>query len=866
MDLPKDYKVHKVEEKWLDDWDSSLYSYDIESDSPDYIIDTPPPYPTGNLHIGNALGWCYMDFIARYKRLKGFNVLFPQGWDCHGLPTEVKVEEKYGKKSEIERDRFRKLCEEYTMDRIDEMKKTMKRLGFSQDWNHEYITMDPEYWGETQRTFIEMVEKDYIYKDHHPVNWCPRCETAIADAEVERTQKNGDFFYIEFPSVNEGSEGINIATTRPELLSACGAIAVHPDDDRFKDKIGERFKVPLFGQQIEVIADEDADPEFGTGAVMICTFGDKQDVEWWQKHGLDLREAFTKQGRLTDIADKYQGLKIDEGKTEIVEGLKEKGFIYDQEEIDQNIRICWRCDSPVEILAEEQWFVEVNQDEILEKARQVEWIPEDGYKRLKEWTESMEWDWVISRQRIFATPFPVWYCNNCNNVKVADKTDIPLDPTNQKPNENCKECGSRDWRPEKDVMDTWMDSSISAFYVATKLIDKDRQFNPTQLREQGHDIIRTWAFYTILRTAALEDEIPWEEALINGMVFGEDGHKMSKSRGNFVQPEEVIDEAGTDAFRQSMASAGRPGSDVQFQWKEVERASRFLTKSWNVYRFAVPHISEYTEYDRSDRPNLRLADKWILSKFSDLIKESEELMEEYRFDTALKTLQGFLWDDLADDYIELVKNRLYSGDKAAKWTIRTILNDFAIIFSPIAPFFSEEAYYYLNDKSVNKANWPVLEFYDKDAIERGELLTEIVASVRRWKSENGIPLNRELEHIEIYTDKQLDKLDAENALNSDIILKKGEPELEKIPVDLEVDMSILGPKFKDKAKDVAEKLKNKNLEAIQKRIKEDNIQVELNGEQVQVQSEALDIDMKLRSRGREVDIIDMKEATVLIFD
>ncbi|MDY7082759.1 MAG: valine--tRNA ligase, partial [Halobacteria archaeon] len=710
MEVPKSYDSASVEEKWRNEWDDSLYAYDRDSDEPDYVIDTPPPYPTGNLHIGNALGWCYMDYVARYKRLQGYNVLFPQGWDCHGLPTEVKVEEKNDvTKSEVPRAEFREMCVEHTYEMIDAMKETMETLGFSQDWSAEYVTMEPEYWGKTQRSFLEMVDNGYAYRDHHPVNWCPRCETAIADAEVEREDRDGTLVYLEFPVAGE-DDFVPIATTRPELLSACGAVAIDPDDDRYEEYLGETVEVPLFGQEVEVIEDDEVDSEFGTGAVMICTFGDKQDVEWWLEYDLELREAFTKEGTLTGLAGQYEGMEIDEAKQAIIDDLRDAGYLYDEEPVDQSVGICWRCDTPIEILAEEQWFIEVRQDEILEKAEEVEWIPDHAHTRLVEWTEGMEWDWVISRQRVFATPFPVWYCDECGAPKLASVDEVPIDPTEEEPAGDCEECGGSSFIPEEDVMDTWMDSSISAMYVA----GWPSEFEPTQLREQGHDIIRTWAFYTILRTAAIEDDIPWEDALINGMVFGDDGHKMSKSRGNFVQPEEVVEEYGADAFRQAMASAGRRGSDVQFQWKEVERASKFLTKFWNIYRFAVSHISK-EDYDKpDDAPELRLADEWILSELTNVAEEVEDAYEDYRFDIALQRLREFTWNEVADDYVELVKGRLYEedgeGHEAVKWTLHTIIDSVARMLSPIAPFFAEEVYSGLYDESVNEADWLSLDF------------------------------------------------------------------------------------------------------------------------------------------------------------
>ncbi|MFB6095483.1 MAG: class I tRNA ligase family protein, partial [Halodesulfurarchaeum sp.] len=399
--------------------------------------------------------------------------------------------------------------------------------------------------------------------------------------------------------------------------------------------------------------------------------------------------------------------------------------------------------TPIEILSKEQWFVEVRQDEILEYARDVEWIPEHMYARLEEWTEGMDWDWVISRQRVFATPIPAWECDACGHWEIASVEEVPVDPTEAEPAVGaCPECGETDWTGERDVMDTWMDSSISALHVGGW---PEADFEPVQLREQGHDIIRTWAFYTILRTAALEDERPWDAALINGMVFGPDGHKMSKSRGNVVSPDEVVEEESADAFRQAMAIGGQPGSDVQFQWKEVTSAARFLTKLWNIFRFASGHLDEDTP--DIEAPAYRDADTWILSRLSTVAEEVEAAMDEYRFDLALRTVRSFVWEDVADDYVELVKGRLYGGRPgerdAARSALYTVLSASVRMLAPFSPFIAEEIYQHLpgTDGSVHRADWPAIEIADEEAEAVGEIIAEAARTVRAWKSEQGIALN-----------------------------------------------------------------------------------------------------------------------------
>ncbi|WP_122088334.1 valine--tRNA ligase [Halalkalicoccus subterraneus] len=866
------YDPGAVEPRWRERWaEEEVYRYEGDEQRPEYVIDTPPPYPTGNLHIGNALGWCYMDFAARFQRLQGKDVLYPQGWDCHGLPTEVKVEENHGiHRTDVSREEFRELCVEHTESQIDAMKETMGLLGFSQDWDHEFRTMDSSYWGKTQKSFVEMAEDDYVYRDEHPVNWCPRCETAIADAEVENEDRGGTLFTIRFDGAD--NDAIEIATTRPELLAACVAVAVDPDDERYEGRVGESFEVPIFGQEVELISDADVDSEFGTGAVMICTFGDKQDVDWWAEYDLPLRTVLTEDGRLNERAGEFEGLTVDEAKDEIASALQKGGYLQDEEPVEQSVGTCWRCDTPIEILSKEQWFIRVDGEEILEKAREIEWIPEHMYARLEEWTEGMEWDWVISRQRVFATPIPAWFCEECGHVHVAESEDLPVKPTSEDPEITCPECGAEDWTGETDVMDTWMDSSISALHVAGW---PDEEFSPVQLREQGHDIIRTWAFYTILRTAALEDEIPWEQALINGMVFGEDGNKMSKSRGNFVQPEEVVEEHGADAFRQAIALGGQPGSDIQFQSKEVTSASRFLTKLWNISRFADGHLDEDTP--TVDAPAYRDADRWILTELDSVARDVEADMEAYRFDAALRKIREFVWHDLADDYLELIKGRLYEGRPgerdAARHALYTTLSGSLRMLAPFSPFFTEELYRELpgTEGSVHVAGWPAVEadWNREEAITDGELIADAASTIRGWKSDSGMALNADLDRIELYADGEvegLDTYDLSEAVNGPVYIEAGRPDVELVPVEVEPDQSVIGPEFRDRAGAVLGALSEADPAEIRAQRETGEIELDVDGETVTLSPEAVEIREERRAEsGEEVAVLEAEHATVLVF-
>jgi valyl-tRNA synthetase len=856
--IEKEYRATEIEEKWVGKWRDEMYYFDWDSKKPHFIIDTPPPYPTGSFHIGNTLNWCYIDFIARYKRMKGYEVMFPQGWDCHGLPTEVKVEEIHGiKKSDVSREEFRKLCVAFTEENIEKMRSVMKRMAFSIDWSKEYITMYPEYFRKTQISFVRMYRKGLIYRDYHPVIHCPRCETTIALAEIEYKTGKTKLNYIEF------DEGVIIATTRPELIPACVAIAVHPEDERYKDSIGRIVRVPGTNHEVRIIPDEEVDPEYGTGMVMICTFGDRQDVKWWKKHDLELRDTLTRDGKLNERAGKYAGLTIPEAREKILEDLKAEGKLIKQEDVQHNVGLCWRCKTPVEIVPEEQWFVKIEKDRIMEAARKIKWIPEHMLSRLEGWVESMEWDWVISRQRVFATPIPVWYCNDCGEVVVAKEEWLPVDPTKDEPPEPCPKCGSRNFRGEDDVLDTWMDSSITSLAVVG-WPDGLKEY-PTNLRPQGHDIIRTWAFYTILRSIALVDEIPWHEIVINGMVLGEDGRKMSKSLGNIISPDEVIEKYGADALRQWAAIGGVVGSDVMFTWKEIVAASRFQQKFWSILRFTMPHVEGYEPSD-NDIEYLRDVDRWILSKLNRLIKDVNEYMDEYRFSEALKAIRGFAWYEYADNYLEIVKNRLYSGGedekRGAKYVLYKTMDALIKMLAPFTPFLAEECWnVFRGEGSVHLQSYPEADerFIDDEWERKGELIKEIVAAIRRLKHDRGLALNAPMKKVMVYS-SPIDVRDIAGAVNAPVELLDSMPKIETRVKALKPKFGVLGPLFRDKTKEIVKMAQELSDEEKLRLVSEGSITVD----GFELKAEWFDVQMEKVIGEKGVEILEVGNAVVIV--
>ena len=758
--LPKEIDFLAMEEKWQRLWEEwGIYRYDWEDDSrPRYSIDTPPPYPSGDFHMGNVLNWTYFDIVARYKRMRGYNVHFPQGWDCHGLPTEVAVEKAHGiRRSDVPADEFRKLCEEWIETYIDVMKRAIIRLGCSVDWSLEYRTMDPDYMRKIQLSFLILYEKGFIYRGEHPINWCPRCETAIADAEVEYEHRKGRLYTIAF-GLKDGE--VLIATTRPEYIPACVALAVHPRDERYRHLVGQEARVPLSERWVPIIEDEGVDPEFGTGAMMICTYGDKSDVLMVARHRLPVIKLVDERGRMTELAGPYEGLSILEAREAIVRDLDRAGLLRGVEEIEQDVGVCWRCKTPIEILSKEQWFMRTTAltDRVVEMALKIKWYPDWMKYRLIDWARSLDWDWVLSRQRVFATPIPVWYCKRCGAVKLAEPDELPVDPRYTQPKTPCPKCGSREFEPETDVLDTWFDSSLTCAIHAGWPDRPDwRKLFPASIQPNGQDIIRTWTYYLMVRHLALFDEAPYKAVLINGMVLGSDGRKMSKSLGNFVATPEVFNKYGADAARQWAAAGGSTGSDIPFRWGDVEYGWRFMRKLWNACRFASLHL---VDYQPGEMPELELLDRWLLSKLERLIGEATEAYEECLFMKAFEPVRSFVWHIFCDHYIEAVKYRLYGGEgrESAQWTLYYAVKRMLQLLAPVIPHITEEIYSHMYAKgegdSIHISRWPEVNssLIDPEAERRGDLIVAVIGAVRREKSRMGIPLGREIEAIELYAD------------------------------------------------------------------------------------------------------------------
>ena len=713
--------------------------------------------------MGNALNWCYFDFLARYKRMCGFNVHFPQGWDCHGLPTEVRAERTFNiRKRETSVEKFREICVKLTSEYIEKMKSAMLAMGYSIDWNLEYRTMDPDYYRLTQLSFLRLLSIGFLYRGEHPVNWCPRCETAIAEAEVEYVHSEGTLIDIRF-TTDEGE--LTVATSRPELLPACVALAVNPNDTRYTSYVHREAVVPLVNRKVPILTDELVDSKFGSGVVMICTFGDKTDVRWQHKYNLPVVRILDAQGKLTEEAGKHAGLSIHEARKAIVADLKEASRTGSSKMLDREIGTCWRCHTPVEILSTPQWFMRTKSltAQILEWTNRVEWVPGFSKIRMVDWANSLDWDWVISRQRAFGTPIPIWYCRECAEVVPAKEEWLPVDPRSDPPIEaSCPRCGSEKFVGEDDVMDTWMDSSITCA-VHAGWPDKPNEFErlfPADLQSNGLDIIRTWDYYLMARHLALFQKAPYKTVLVNGMVRGADGRMMHKSYGNFVETTEAVKKFGADSVRQWAAAGGSTGYDIPFRWADVEYGRKFLTKLWNAARLVVSSLEGFDP--RSAPPDLELVDRWMLSRLQSKIKTVTEAFENYQFNIATESTRNLIWHDLCDQYLEAVKYRLYSsnvavsndGRRAAQFTLFHIMDSVLRLLAPICPHVSDALYNEIwrglrGIVSVHTQPWPLVEprLIDPEAERNGSILVQVLSEIRRIKSERRLSMKAPVKRL-----------------------------------------------------------------------------------------------------------------------
>ena len=762
--LPKTYNPQEREPALDTFWqEAGIYRFDSGATGPVYSIDTPPPTVSGYLHLGHIYSFTHTDILARFQRMRGANVFYPMGFDDDGLPTERLVEKRLGIRArEMGREAFIAKCLEIGEEAEAEYRAIWRRLGLSIDWRYTYRTIDDYSRRVSQLSFVALHRKGLAYRQTAPAIWCPECGTAIAQAELNDLDRESTFYTLAF-ALEDGA-ALEIATTRPELLPACVAIFVHPGDARYVALVGKHATVPLFGQRVPILADPLADPEKGTGAVMCCTFGDQTDVEWWRTHALPLRTAIGHDGRMTELAGPYAGMTTGEARRAIVAALGEVGLLLGQRAIAQSVRVHERCDTPVEYVVAQQWFIRVldYKEPLLEAGERIAWHPASMAARYREWVENLKWDWGISRQRYFGVPIPAWYCDACGETLLPDASELPVDPQERAPARPCS-CGGTAFTPERDVMDVWATASMTPQIAGRWLTEPAlyaRVF-PFSLRPQAHEIIRTWAFYTIVKAYHHFGAVPFENAAISGWGLAPAGAgKISKSRGGGpIAPMAVMEQYSADAARYWAASTGF-GKDSIISEEKIQVGAKLVTKLWNVARFAERFLAGYTPPEQ--RPALSPADRWILARAQRLIVRATDLLDGYDYAAAKSEIEAFFWQALADNYLEMAKERLYDatspGHDGARYTLHRLLLTVLKLFAPFLPYVTEEIYLGLfaavdGAPSIHRARWPeadtALASTAAEAV--GDALVAIATAVRRYKSEASLSLGAELARLHLAT-------------------------------------------------------------------------------------------------------------------
>ena len=692
----------KILKKWEDD---KIYDFTPQDDN--FTIDTPPPYPSGRpWHIGAAAHYAQIDMIARTARMAGKNVYFPIGIDRNGLPVELYTEKKYKiRMRETDRDEFLKLCREALDDLEDEMILIMKNIGISGDFTNYYRTDSEEYRTLTQSTFIELWKKGQVYQANRPNNYDWVSGTTIADAEIIYEDLPTKLVYMKF-KIKDTNKEIIIASTRPELVCACKTIIVNPKDERYTQYIGKKIIVPITNAEVELRTHHSAKQEFGSGAVMICSYGDQNDVALFRELQLEEIIAIGLDGRMTEVAGEYAGLKPKQARTKIIEDMKTKGFVEKIEDIIHRTPLSERSKIPIEIIPMEEYYLK--QKESVEKMKalgdEITFHPTMHKQILMNWIESINIDWPISRRRYYGTEIPIWYCKKCSEPYVPEpgkyyrpwKEDCPIS--------QCPKCQSTEFVGEERTFDTWMDSSISPLFVSK--FGKDEEFfnkvYPASIRPQAKDIVRTWLYYTLLRCEQLTGKKPWSEAWIMGYGLDEKGMKMSKSKGNAIDPLPIIEKLGADTFRFWSASEINHGYDFRCNEQKIESTKKFLSKLWNVSRF----LSSFSVIKSA---TTNASDKWILSELDNLVKECKKGYDEYNFFIPAIAIREFTWNLFAAHYIEMVKVRAYGIDfsneerDGAIFTLHKVLSTILKLLAPITPFITEYLWNTLySEESIHK--------------------------------------------------------------------------------------------------------------------------------------------------------------------
>ncbi|AAL03591.1 valine--tRNA ligase [Rickettsia conorii] len=773
-EFPKNYNFTENEKKWQQIWqEKQIYAYNPNAAKEEtYVIDTPPPTVSGQLHIGHVYSYTQTDFIVRFQRMMGKNIFYPMGFDDNGLPTERLVEkQKQIKAYNMDRSEFIKICEEVVESEEEKFRSLFNQIALSVDWSLEYQTISPLSRKISQMSFLDLVQKEEIYRTNQPILWDPVDGTALAQADIEDKEKTSFMNYITFKT--EQGDPLTIATTRPELLPACVAVFYHPDDGRYKHLAGKSAITPLFNEQVPLLTDPLVRQDKGTGLVMCCTFGDQTDITWWKTHNLPLKTIITKKGTIDfQHETSIDGLKIKEARTKIIDILKEQELLIKQEDITHTVKCAERSGAPLEILTVPQWFVKTisHKEELLKRANELNWHPKHMKIRLENWINAISWDWCISRQRYFGVPFPVWYSKRVGEegkILYADVTQLPIDPLKDLPMGYSKE----EVEPDYDVMDTWATSSVSPQLSTHGISDdfavnKDRhdKLFPMDLRPQAHEIIRTWAFYTILKAHLHQNTLPWKNIMVSGWCLAEDRSKMSKSKGNVLVPEKLLEQYGSDVIRYWSANS-KLGADTAYSEDVMKNGKRLVNKLWNAAKFVFIHFDKLKGEDKKaslldiKEKITNEFDKWMVNKLVELVKLATNELQNYEYANAMHLTEKFFWVVLCDNYLEISKTRSYDeehknpqGQYSSILTLYHVMQTLLKLFAPFMPHITEELYQILySENSIHvKGSWVNYSDLNYEINAKGaEGLLEILDIVRKFKAEKNLSIKTPIKLLEV---------------------------------------------------------------------------------------------------------------------
>ncbi len=749
-ELAKTYDPKGLEERLYKKWEENGYFHaEVDRSKKPFTIVMPPPNITGQLHMGHALDNTMQDILIRFKRMQGYNALWQPGTDHAAIATEVKVigalKEQGIDKDDLGRDGFLEKCWEWRKEYGGRIINQLKKMGSSADWERERFTMDEGCSDAVLEVFIKLYEKGLIYKGSRIVNWCPVCQTSISDAEVEHEDQDGFFWHINYPVVGEEGRFVEIATTRPETLFGDTAVAVNPEDERYKDIVGKTLKLPCTDREIPVIADSYVDKEFGTGCVKITPAHDPNDFEVGKRHNLEEIVVINDDATMNDKAGKYAGMDRYECRKALVEDLKEQGLLVKVVPHQHNVGTHDRCGTTVEPMIKQQWFVKM--DELIKPAvegvknGEIQLLPKRMEKTYFNWTDNIR-DWCISRQLWWGHRIPAYYCDDCGHMVVAKEAPSV-----------CPKCGKNHMTQDPDTLDTWFSSALWPFSTLgwpdkTEELD---YFYPNDVLVTGYDIIFFWVIRMIFSGYEQMGKAPFHTVLFHGLVRDDQGRKMSKSLGNGIDPLEVIDKYGADALRLTLITGNAPGNDMRFYWERVENSRNFANKIWNASRFIQMNL-EGSEITEPAKEALTEADRWILSKVNRLAKDVTENMDKYELGIAVQKVYDFIWDEFCDWYIEIVKPRMYNKEadpvsaNAALWTLRTVLSNALKLLHPYMPFITEEIYCALHpeEESIMISTWPEYKaewnFESEEAeVERAK---ELVRGIRTLRTDMDVPPSR----------------------------------------------------------------------------------------------------------------------------